>query len=749
MVEERLKLKAAYLNKNTITWEQVRLDNVKTSVLDFIFTSAEIKEFSKLEKFESDHYPIMIKTKMHTEWSKVKKHIIKKIKIKMDQFAIKKILDKKEWPSSNNAEYNKSILYKKLIIRPTAKLQSKLKDILDSDNDWENKSINIRAAWSESFRNYVKDLDIWRTSDSAKFYKIVNSLINYKNQNKIVNGIKTKEWIIVGDEWIGMVRDYYKKLFEDTPQYSNIESNGKFDYFVDIERAIGSIAMNKASGLDLIPGDLFKNTEMRTAIWERMKEHFGKYTREWQVPTYFMKARLALLSKEETNMPEIENTRPISILPAVTKLFEISILHNLEKATKLDQFNKLQRGFMKNWSTCTNIEQLLELGNAIKNRRSANRTDNAAFVFFDFHKAYDSVPRDILIQKLKSFEIPWNIIKLIKNMLENFTLVYEGTSITTKKGLVQGSTLSPLLFNLFINDLLNIIDLNHITTLGYADDIVWICENMDQVKKSIEIMRAWTLQNRMIVNPKKSGILRILRRKGKWLHYKNWLDIPEVTSYWYLGIRITQSLKLNEHEQRLKAVESNLTKKLQVLKPSLVSTKSRFLVYKTILKSKLLYAAKTISKYSKTYRDKLNSMLYRILKKLFWIKTNVKKQLLLEVLDPTEENLNDNWGINLIELLSLKSIKLKLGCLFSQNPKNKKCNWPNPATSNHIIKDWNKAKIWRMKWNNTWYIKTGMSFSKLISTVKSINIKHLKLDKKELAEFVNMLTEELFKDYLA
>ena len=96
MVEERLKLKAAYLNKNTITWEQVRLDNVKTSVLDFIFTSAEIKEFSKLEKFESDHYPIMIKTKMHTELSKVKKPIIKKIKIKMDQFAIKKILDKKE-----------------------------------------------------------------------------------------------------------------------------------------------------------------------------------------------------------------------------------------------------------------------------------------------------------------------------------------------------------------------------------------------------------------------------------------------------------------------------------------------------------------------------------------------------------------------------------------------------------------------------------------------------------------------------
>ena len=60
-----------------------------------------------------------------------------------------------------------------------------------------------------------------------------------------------------------------------------------------------------------------------------------------------MNASLILISKNETNNPRIENTRPISILPPVTKLFELSILHNIEKATESQEFNKLQRGFMK------------------------------------------------------------------------------------------------------------------------------------------------------------------------------------------------------------------------------------------------------------------------------------------------------------------------------------------------------------------------------------------------------------------
>ena len=100
-------------------------------------------------------------------------------------------------------------------------------------------------------------------------------------------------------------------------------------------------------------------------------------------------------------------------------------------------------------------------------------------------------------------------------MLKDFTLHYNNEIIIPKRGLVQGSVLSLLIFNRFINDLLNEFEANKITALGYADDIVCICENNDQIQISCELMKRWSKMNRMTINPGKSGILRILARRGK------------------------------------------------------------------------------------------------------------------------------------------------------------------------------------------------------------------------------------------
>ena len=70
----------------------------------------------------------------------------------------------------------------------------------------------------------------------------------------------------------------------------------------------------------------------------RLGNHFKEYLIEFYIPRYFMEAKLILISKYGTEYPKIEQTRPISVLPTITKIFELSILHHLERAVDSIRF---------------------------------------------------------------------------------------------------------------------------------------------------------------------------------------------------------------------------------------------------------------------------------------------------------------------------------------------------------------------------------------------------------------------------
>ena len=202
-----------------------------------------------------------------------------------------------------------------------------------------------------------------------------------------------------------------------------------------------------------------------------------------------MASRLILFSKTNQEYTDIKSIRPISILPYITKLFEVSIIHNLENATKSILFNKRQRGFIKGSSTIHNIQDVLAAAKSLQERRNHDKSKTGTIVFFDLAKAYDMVDRDILIQKLLSFSIPFNIICTIKDMLDKFTLAFEEQHIKTERGLVQRSVLSPILFNLYISDLMWKLELENIKPWTYADDITWIWESANQTRQAIEIVK--------------------------------------------------------------------------------------------------------------------------------------------------------------------------------------------------------------------------------------------------------------------
>jgi hypothetical protein len=82
---------------------------------------------------------------------------------------------------------------------------------------------------------------------------------------------------------------------------------------------------------------------------------------------------------------------------------------------------------------------------------------------------------------------------------------------------------------------------------GNADDIVVGIDNPNHQDKAIEIVDRWSRINKVNLNTNKSGVMRLLCRQGKISNVRNKLGINEVSSYKYLRITLTQSMKLSKY----------------------------------------------------------------------------------------------------------------------------------------------------------------------------------------------------------
>ena len=139
-----------------------------------------------------------------------------------------------------------------------------------------------------------------------------------------------------------------------------------------------------------------------------------------------------------------------------------------------------------------------------------------------------------------------------------------------------------------------------------------------------------------------------------------------------MGVQITQTASIKEHVHVLRKIERYMKRRLCILRPTLMNTRNRLIVFKTIIKSKVSYANSIICKHDARYTKTWESILYRILQILFWIKTNAKKEKIYSIF---KIDINNQWNHQtvreskkpkenpgFIEYLSIKAIKLKLDC---------------------------------------------------------------------------------------
>ena len=359
----------------------------------------------------------------------------------------------------------------------------------------------------------------------------------------------------------------------------NLDSECVYDESLDCEISVNEVynmltvsKNGKSPGFDEIPVELYKNETSLFALTRIFNICFncGK------VPEMWSKGVITPIPKNSTSDPRDPMMyRGITLAPVSYKLY-CGIL-NARLTEKLDNINFIhdeQNGFRKGRST---IDHLSTLTNIIETRKLRKLSTFVSFI--DFKKAYDWINRDLLFCKLKSIGISSKMLQAIFSLYNNVqSCVRINGNLTdwfdVKCGLKQGCVLSPLLFNIFINDLvddvkkLNVginIGNDKVCVLLYADDVVFLTENENDLQKVLDTLNVWCGKNDLTVNLDKSKIVHFRPQsisKTDFVFEFNGNNLNIVSQYNYLGLLLTEFLS---YDEMAKAVAKSASRSLGLL----------------------------------------------------------------------------------------------------------------------------------------------------------------------------------------
>lgn len=427
---------------------------------------------------------------------------------------------------------------------------------------------NINIIKKEDKRNYISNLK--NPKDLAKLPKK-----NYE-PNHNLNNLRNPDGTLTNnpEETIKCLADKHFPLedieIQELPQLIHDDILITEEIITDsiLNKIIKSLPKNKAPGMDKI------TNEMISLAWEVLKEpikHIYKESiKHSTLPNQWQDIKgISIPKPGKDDYLNPKNYRIISLTSNLQKILEKAILNYLENTTKIDKkLTSNQFGFRKNKSTsAANHRLTTKIENALANKQYA------LGIFLDVEAAFDKIHFHSIYKAMQDAMIPKIIINWIYSMLTNRNMVLEfkGHKIIRKikRGCPQGGILSPLLWNLTLNTLLILSELDKDFLQAFADDLGILipgfdlnCTMRDKAICFLKIINKWCKNNGVNLSALKTKVI-IFRQINKKFNFdpifinNTKLELSDEVTY--LGLKYDKHLSWAPH------IKNKVTKTIKLL----------------------------------------------------------------------------------------------------------------------------------------------------------------------------------------
>lgn len=438
------------------------------------------------------------------------------------------------------------------------------------------KVADTKAAWYGQRRAYrrlrrQKCAEFWRTrieadqGDSRRLWRSVDVLLG--------RGRLPPSATIDAESFNRFFFDKVAKVRAGTsdappPSYSRVCADVSFQAFSpvtcdDVITAVRRLP-DKFSAADPIPTAVLK--EVAELLAPYFVELFNRSFATGQFPSTFKEAFITpIVKKPGLDVNDVASYRPISNLTVVSKVLERLAAHQLMDYLKAsDLLPSMQSGFRPGHSTETAVLRVLA-----DILQAVDCGDVAALVLLDLSAAFDTVDHSILLQRLNTtFGISATAHSWFRSYLSGRSQCVRRGSIRSSItrllcGVPQGSVLGPILFIMYVADLVCLIQDHGLSAHQYADDtqVYGACRPAavnalsSQITGCVDTVASWMKSNRLQLNADKTEVMWCAT--GRRQHQLpttplsvNGVPVQPVKSVRDLGVHIDGDLVMRTHVQR-------------------------------------------------------------------------------------------------------------------------------------------------------------------------------------------------------